>query len=99
MAVVERLTVLSALARLTDRDRDVLMLTAWDGLGTQEAARVAGCSTTAFGVRVHRARRRFTAALHELDRYEHTSCPAGAYLAPTDRNATHHDLRTDPGLL
>ena len=99
VAVVERLTVLSALARLTDRDRDVLMLTAWDGLGTQEAARVAGCSTTAFGVRLHRARRRFTAALHELDRYEHISRPAGAYLAPTDRNATHHDLRTDPGLL
>ncbi|MGO1050634.1 RNA polymerase sigma factor [Crossiella sp. CA198] len=67
-AVVERMTVLMALAELTPRERDALMLTAWDGLSAREAARVAGCSAVAFGVRLHRARRRFADALARLDR-------------------------------
>ncbi len=55
--------VRSALARLTSREREALLLTAWDGLGRAEAAAVCGCTETAFRVRLHRARRRFAAAL------------------------------------
>ena len=39
------------------------MLIAWDGLEHRVAAAVMGCSTTAFTVRVHRARRRLERAL------------------------------------
>jgi len=52
-----------ALSRLSERDREALMLVAWDGLEHRAAATVMGCSTTAFTVRVHRARRRLKAAL------------------------------------
>jgi RNA polymerase sigma-70 factor (ECF subfamily) len=52
-----------ALSRLSERDREALMLVAWDGLEHRAAATVMGCSTTAFTVRVHRARRKLKAAL------------------------------------
>lgn len=67
-AVVERMTVLNALARLPASDREVLFLNVWDGLGNQDAARVAGCSAPTFAVRLSRARRRLAAALDQLDR-------------------------------
>jgi RNA polymerase sigma factor (sigma-70 family) len=65
--VLERVAVLSALARLTEADREALMLTSWDGLSNRQAAVVLECSTAAFGVRLHRARRRLAAALEEFD--------------------------------
>jgi RNA polymerase sigma-70 factor (ECF subfamily) len=52
-----------ALAALGERDREVLLLTAWEGLTAEQAARVLGCSTQAFWVRSHRARKRLAAAL------------------------------------
>jgi RNA polymerase sigma-70 factor, ECF subfamily len=52
-----------ALATLGVRDREALMLVAWDGLEHREAAQVMGCSTGAFSVRVYRARRRLARAL------------------------------------
>jgi RNA polymerase sigma-70 factor (ECF subfamily) len=52
-----------ALARLTPREREALLLIAWDGLGRSEAAAVCGCTEAAFRVRLHRARRRFADAL------------------------------------
>jgi RNA polymerase sigma factor (sigma-70 family) len=52
-----------ALAGLSDRDREALLLVAWDGLGNREAARVMGCSAATFAVRLHRARARLAAAL------------------------------------
>ncbi|MCK9795409.1 sigma-70 family RNA polymerase sigma factor [Isoptericola sp. 4D.3] len=55
---VERDTLLRGLARLTEREREALLLVAWDGLAPPEAAAVAGCSTATFHVRLHRARRR-----------------------------------------
>lgn len=39
-------------------DREVLTLVAWDGLEPRDAAKVMGCSATAFSIRLHRARRR-----------------------------------------
>jgi RNA polymerase sigma-70 factor (ECF subfamily) len=50
--------LLEALASLSERDREALILVAWDGLTNRQAAEVVGCSMTAFGVRLHRARGR-----------------------------------------
>ena len=57
-AVVDRDVMLRGLARLTAVEREALLLIAWDGLTAAQAAAAAGCSTTAFYVRLHRARRR-----------------------------------------
>jgi len=53
----------AALAGLGERDREALMLVVWDGLEHRVAAQVMSCSTGAFTVRVHRARRRLARAL------------------------------------
>ena len=65
--VAERAVVLTALARLGEADREVLRLIAWDGLPPAAAAEVLGVSRLAFGVRLHRARRRFAAALEAVE--------------------------------
>lgn len=52
-------TVTSALHQLSDADRELLTLLAWDGLSHEEAAETLGCSQGALKVRLHRARRRF----------------------------------------
>ncbi|MET8761980.1 RNA polymerase sigma factor [Lentzea sp. NPDC004782] len=52
-----------ALATLSEADQEVLTLIAWHGLGAAEAAQVLGCTTAAFFVRLHRARRRLQAIL------------------------------------
>ena len=59
--------LLRALATLSETDCEVLLLTAWEGLSTDETARVLGCSRTAAKVRLHRARRRLRRALDEAD--------------------------------
>ncbi|WP_283136731.1 RNA polymerase sigma factor [Rhizohabitans arisaemae] len=56
--VTERLGVLHALTRLAPEDRELLVLVAWQGLGPRDAAKVIGCSSAAFRVRLHRARKR-----------------------------------------
>lgn len=61
-------TVLACgLATLSERDREALLLTAWEGLTTDQAARVLGCSAQAFRVRAHRARQRLADAMYALD--------------------------------
>ncbi len=64
---VERAVMLRGIAGLTEVEREALLLTAWDGLGAAQAAIVAGCSTTAFHVRLHRARRRLAGLIDEAD--------------------------------
>lgn len=59
--------VLQALAALSDTDRELLLLVAWDGLSIPEAATTLRCTRTAVKVRLYRARRRLRA---ELDRLE-----------------------------
>ena len=61
--VAERSAVLTALARLSENDREVLTLIAWDGLSRSAAARVLNCSVPAFLVRLHRARNRLERAV------------------------------------
>jgi RNA polymerase sigma-70 factor (ECF subfamily) len=53
--------LIDALRKLSENDRDVLTLTAWEGLSHAEAARVLGCTPAAVAVRLHRARRRLEA--------------------------------------
>jgi RNA polymerase sigma-70 factor (ECF subfamily) len=54
----ERAAVLARLAALSSKEREALLLVAWDGLTPDQAAKVAGCSLPAFHVRLFRARRR-----------------------------------------
>lgn len=65
----------AALGRLSDRDREVLQLVGWEELDAKDAAVVAGCSVKAFSVRLHRARRRLSAALADLDAAEEQHLP------------------------
>ncbi|HEV3046538.1 MAG TPA: RNA polymerase sigma factor [Solirubrobacteraceae bacterium] len=58
--------VLRALALLPARDSELLLLVAWEGLSTKEAAAVLGCSAATLAVRLHRARRRLARALAEI---------------------------------
>ena len=58
---------LTALASLGERDREALLLHAWEGLDHAEAGTVMGCSAATYAVRLHRARRRFERELRRLD--------------------------------
>ncbi|MEV1072515.1 RNA polymerase sigma factor [Micromonospora parva] len=57
-AVPERLAVRAALAGLPEADREVLMLTVWEGLQPHEVAAVLGVSPAAVRTRLSRARAR-----------------------------------------
>jgi RNA polymerase sigma-70 factor (ECF subfamily) len=67
----ERSEISRAFSQLSDSQREVLRLVAWEGLGATAAARVLGCSPAAFRVRLHRARselaKRLGAGGHEGD--------------------------------
>lgn len=52
-----------ALRALRPRDREALLLVAWEDLTPSQAARVLGVNATAFRVRLLRARRRLRASL------------------------------------
>ena len=65
--VAERSAVLTALAGLSENDREVLTLIAWDGLSPRAAAGVVNCSAPAFLVRLHRARKRLTHAVEAAE--------------------------------
>jgi RNA polymerase sigma-70 factor, ECF subfamily len=45
-----------ALAALSEQDREILMLTAWEGLAPRQIARVMGTSANVVRIRLHRAR-------------------------------------------
>ena len=59
----EGLVALLCLRALSEEERELLMLMAWEGLRPAEIARVLGCSPSAARVRVHRARRRLHQAI------------------------------------
>jgi RNA polymerase sigma-70 factor (ECF subfamily) len=63
--VADKLTVIRALATLSEQDRELLTLVAWHGLSASAAAQVVGCSAAAYFVRLHRARRRLERALDD----------------------------------
>jgi RNA polymerase sigma-70 factor, ECF subfamily len=57
----------AAVVSLPETEREAVLLVAWEGLSPARAARAAGCSSAAFRVRLHRARRRLTTALAEAE--------------------------------
>lgn len=62
----------SALAELSDRDREVLLL--WDaGLSYQEIAAQTGLAIGAIGTTLSRARRRLVDAFEEIERQKHVA--------------------------
>jgi len=65
--VAERDHLLAALDQLSDTEREALLLVAWDGLSTRDAAQVARCGVRAFRARLTRARARLSAEL-DIDR-------------------------------
>lgn len=81
----------AALATLTDAQREVLLLIAWDGLTHQEAAAALGCSASALRVRLHRARRRLRHALGELEGEE--QAPASRPSRPGSESAARETHR------
>jgi RNA polymerase sigma-70 factor (ECF subfamily) len=52
--------VLQGMLELSDGDREVLLLAAWESLSVGEIAIVLGCSENAATLRLHRARKRLT---------------------------------------
>jgi RNA polymerase sigma-70 factor, ECF subfamily len=62
-SVPERSDILAALGRLSEGDREVLRLAAWEGLDARRAAVALACSRGAFALRLHRARRRLAKEL------------------------------------
>ncbi|NJP89821.1 RNA polymerase sigma factor [Nonomuraea sp. FMUSA5-5] len=69
--VTERMGVLRALAALHEDDREILVLVAWHGLRPKEAAKVIGCSSAAYRVRLHRARKRLRQAMEAAGESPH----------------------------
>lgn len=52
-----------ALGQLSTSDREIVLLSAWEGLDLRELAATLGCSGGTAAVRLHRARRRLRGAL------------------------------------
>lgn len=72
----EHLAVLHALAKLRPGDRELMLLSVWDGLKTGEVAVVLGITPVAARARLSRARRRLESALRaELDSPYHHPRP------------------------
>lgn len=76
--------VRGALESLDDRDRDLLVLVAWDGLTPQQAAAALGWTPGVTRVRLHRARKRLAAML------------ASAETQPNLRTRTHRHPAVRP---
>lgn len=72
----------AALAGLSEAERELLLLIAWDGLSPTEAARVLGIKPATARVRLLRARRRLTGALVR-ERADPTTCPPLSLEAPS----------------
>jgi len=67
VAVTEREHVLLALAQLSEKHREALLLVAWDGLSRTQAAAAAGCRVATFDVRLSRARKQLARLLDGPD--------------------------------
>ena len=70
-----------AFGSLGERDREVIRLIAWDGLGRPQAAEVLGVSEPLFSVQLHRARRRLKRALEEQETRDGRTNPSSVEAA------------------
>ena len=57
-----------ALAALRGKDREILLLAAWEELSNSEIAEIVGCSTTAAAQRLYRAKQRLGRAYRAMSR-------------------------------
>jgi RNA polymerase sigma-70 factor, ECF subfamily len=64
------LEIRRGLSLLAERDREALLLVAWDGLRYDEAANALGCTHAAFRQRIARARRHLLALIDDMRTYE-----------------------------
>ena len=62
-----RADLVRALAGLSERDRELVLLVAWEGLSLAEAGEALGCTRGTAAVRLHRARKRLQHALEADD--------------------------------
>jgi len=62
----ESARIAAALRRLPEDQREVLTLSAWEGLDYGQIATVLGCSRNAVRIRIHRARTRLAAELQVI---------------------------------
>lgn len=74
-ATLEAMLVREALRTLSDGDRELLCLTAWEGLAPAEIARVLGLPAAVVSARLYRARRRLDHRLTLSDTKESLPCP------------------------
>ncbi len=88
VTAAERTAALTRLAALSGTEREALLLVAWDGLTPGQAAQVAGCSVSAFHLRLFRARRRLKAAEDEEARHVCALPPLPAGPQPTASRST-----------
>jgi RNA polymerase sigma factor (sigma-70 family) len=65
--VAEAQVMRQAMERLTDDDREVLRLTAWEGLSSAKVGLVIGTSAITARGRLHRARARLKEFLREIE--------------------------------
>jgi RNA polymerase sigma-70 factor, ECF subfamily len=63
--VGELADIAAALRQIPESDRELLALSAWEGLDAGQIATVLGCSRNAARIRLYRARRRFAAQLSQ----------------------------------
>jgi RNA polymerase sigma factor (sigma-70 family) len=63
-AALAKLSVIQALDTLSDEDRELLLLIAWEGCTGDELAKVLNCEPSTARKRLMRARNRFSAALN-----------------------------------
>jgi RNA polymerase sigma factor (sigma-70 family) len=62
-SAAEASAVTTALRRLSENQREVLRLAAWEGLDAHRGGEALGCSPAAYTLRLHRARRRLAKEL------------------------------------
>jgi RNA polymerase sigma-70 factor (ECF subfamily) len=75
-----------ALDTLAHRDRELVLLCAWDGLSLTHAARILGCNPVTARTRLHRARKRLTQKLKTTTRDQHEQWrPTRAETDPSPR--------------
>jgi RNA polymerase sigma-70 factor (ECF subfamily) len=78
------LGVFEALASLSETDRELLLLVAWEGLSREQLSVAMGLPRGTVAVRVHRARRRFARALarqgRNPERSARTAVESGGFM-------------------
>ena len=75
--VEDRLALADAFARLSEDDRETLLLVGWDGLTPKQAAEVLGCTANTFAARLSRARRRLSTHASDRTALRLVALPAG----------------------